>query len=687
MIMLGSGAHLVDLAAVRKERLHDITISQHGRTVISRYGDDAWNLAPYLAAKNTRESRILFSHPLRSGHRLTDPAHSTLLASVKRFLYMRWRGAVGPQVQPVSASTVRSTWSQIRQVVSWMTEEHIASFSELTPEHCARFAASIKRERQPGSVAAILSAITAYYNLRHHLVDRLPQYPWPPEYGATTGIARTGRRPRGDQWTQATTEVIPLRIMKLLLQASLDYVENRAEGLLNLRDHLARSARRKFLAVQKAHREIYPDEFTSIFDTEAQYLRVKASHRWTPQEAECLAMEGYTGRRQVETDLVDLRTACYIICAAFSGMRDSELASLEVDCFVRRRTNHGETICWLKGTTYKLERTPRPAEWMVPEVVEKAVAVATRLGLPQRAKCAARIKQLRKSVKARDIGERTRAEISIEIERAKRGLNALLLTGKESGKFAAIGRDVARRSLQEFARRAGIKVEQKDMEGVIRRDRIRPGGDWPFTPHQFRRTFAVYVAKHVLGDVRYLREHFKHWSLDMTLYYARHDSLADRSLFGDIMTERDELQSLLIESWLHPQSALAGKGGRRIMAFRARSELKTARDMRDLCRKLGENVFVRGTGHSWCMASGNGCGGQGLYDAVRCTSCGEAVIDATHIEIWKGIREQQVDVLNCSDLGEPSKQRCIDHLRAAEQVLSELGADIPPSLPATRVAP
>jgi hypothetical protein len=113
--------------------------------------------------------------------------------------------------------------------------------------------------------------------------------------------------------------------------------------------------------------------------------------------------------------------------------------------------------------------------------------------------------------------------------------------------------------------------------------------------------------------------------------------------------------------------------------------VKAVRDMRDFCRKLGESVFIRGTGHSWCMASGNSCGGQGLYDAVRCTSCGEGVIDSTHIDIWKGIRQQQIDVLQCPDLGTPSRERSLDHLRKAERVLAELGAQVPPFKLAAKV--
>ncbi|WP_087671262.1 tyrosine-type recombinase/integrase, partial [Caballeronia humi] len=450
-------------------------------------------------------------------------------------------------------------------------------------------------------------------------------------------------------------------------------------SLLALRDQLAVHATRRLAQVKVAHRKSHPKGFSSIYATEAEYLQVKANHQSSKEERQLLAEHGYPSRPAASIELFHLRTACYIVCAAFSGMRDSELASLEVGCFIARKGFDGATLHWLRGTTYKLEHEPRPAEWMVPEVVGKAVAVATRLGEPVRAQGEKRIKALERAAKTRTLDEHVRAKIQLKLERARRNRNALMAIYHPSyGSVSLLGNETARKSLRAFAKMANMIVEQQDMDGVVNRDRIRPGEPWPLRTHEFRRTFAVYVARHVLGDIRYLREHFKHWSLDMTLYYARHDSDADRALISDILTERDELQSLIIQSWMHPHSNLSGVGGHRIAAFRNRGEVKTVRDMRDFCRKLGESVFIRGTGHSWCMASGNGCGGQGLYDAVRCTSCGEGVIDSTHIQIWKGIRQQQIDVLQCPDLGRPSRERSVDHLRKAERVLADLGAEVPP---------
>lgn len=677
--------HLVDLASVRAEDLHDVIVSQQGNTIVSRYGDDTWNLEPYFAPRNRTAVHIIFSYPFKGGCRLTDSTYAPLLASVKRFLYTRWRVAGGKRRTPVAVSTMRTNWTQIRKLLAWMLDENLMTFSELTPAHCARFAASLTGTLRPGTAASVLGTVTSYYELGDHLIDRIREYPWRLDHGGTTKLARAGRQPRLQSWKQATTEVIPQRLMSKLVRTALDYVENRSDSLLSLRDQLAVYATRRFAEVKKAHRKTYPNGFSSVYATEEKYVRLKGYHRCSKEEKQLLGAHGYQLRREVAIDLLHLRTACYIVCAAFSGMRDSELASLEVGCFVKRKGFDGEAFFWLRGTTYKLQREPTPAEWMVPEIVGKAVAIATRLGAPERALGDNQIKVLEHTATARRLDEQSRVKTEVELERARRNRNALFVAYKRHGRVSVVGRDNARKGLRAFSRMAGLTVEQQDMDGVVKRERIRLGETWPLTPHEFRRTFAVYVARHVLGDIRYLREHFKHWSLDMTLYYARHDSGADRSLINDIMTERDELQSLIVQGWMHPHASLSGVGGNRIMAFRSRGELKTVRDMRDFCRKLGESVFIRGTGHSWCMASGNGCGGQGLYDAVRCTSCGEAVIDSTHVDIWKGIRQQQIDVLECPDLGVPSRQRCLDHLRKAERVLADLGAEVPPFKPSLKV--
>lgn len=182
-IMAKPPAHLVDLARVKAKNLPDVVVSVQDGTVVSRYGDDSWNLSPYAAVKNYQQVRMEFGFRYESGRRLTDPAHARLLASVKRFLYTRWRVG-GPRSQSVSVSTLLSNWSQLRKIVGWMMEENIATFSALTPDQCSRFAAHLAdKNLHATTVGTVLSLLSSYYELGEHLLDRLPQYPWPLESG------------------------------------------------------------------------------------------------------------------------------------------------------------------------------------------------------------------------------------------------------------------------------------------------------------------------------------------------------------------------------------------------------------------------------------------------------------------------------------------------------------------------
>jgi hypothetical protein len=673
--MANTGAHLTDLRALVPDNIQNAVISQSNDLVFSRYRDDVWDITPYIPARNSVDSKIRFDFKLPDGSSFSDPKYACLLDASKRFLYARWRVQAPHSRKHISARTVINNWAQLRVLLKWMIAQRITDFHSLSSAHCLAYASSEIRSLKTSTLIITLQILTTYYDLSEHLIDRLPEYPWTnsvPSVLAREGNLQTtnGRR--------STTEVIPPRILRILVQTAFDYVETRAESIIKVRDQILqlREEARKNLTV--THRARYPNGFSSIYPDEATYLATRVSHITSRKVNQLCTEKGFISLKVFKQQLIHLRTSCHTICAVFSGMRDSELASLEVGCFIRREGYDGEKFCWLKGLTYKLEKDPMPAEWMVPEVVGMAVDVATRLGAPERALCAIRIRELESILSKSYVLEGARSDLQLELNEARKHQNALMFSEKENGRIFALCGMPANQSLRKFAEMAGVEVEQYDMEGVINHSKVIVGEPWPFASHQFRRTFAVFVARNIMGDVRYLREHFKHWSIDMTLYYSMHDDRLDVSVFTDILTERDELQAIILEKWLSKDTALSGGAGKRIISFRKRGEIKTVKDMREFCRKLGEDVFVRGTGHSWCMASGKGCGGQGLYDAVRCISCGEGVIDKTHLQIWQGIRQQQIEILQCSDLGEPSWERCVGQLKEAEQVLKDLGETITP---------
>jgi hypothetical protein len=61
-----------------------------------------------------------------------------------------------------------------------------------------------------------------------------------------------------------------------------------------------------------------------------------------------LAQLGMNNRQAVKEEITKLLTACYVIIDTFSGMRVSEVLSLETECYYAREGWDGATYCWLK---------------------------------------------------------------------------------------------------------------------------------------------------------------------------------------------------------------------------------------------------------------------------------------------------------------------------------------------------
>ncbi|WP_411391645.1 hypothetical protein [Pseudomonas sp. MPB23] len=630
---------------------------------LSMYQDILWDFSPYVLNKNSSNLFINFACQLSDDSSIQDEAQSDLLAAAKSFIYTRWLAKSPLSTKYIKVGTLISCWTNLKPLLRWMYAQSITGFDKLTPARCAAYASYVNADKsiKQRQKVARLEVLELIYAFRGRLPKPMNEHPWPEE----TAFSLAGAR-RTDGMYDARTEIIPKRIYAELGRKSIEFMERESERILH---------------VWNTFHSFYSNEI-ELAEYHAS-VRLKAGAKGEHQTHETVSYDIARARALSKTqylldlnglryltDLDDevrfLRTCCYIIIAMFSGMRDSEIISLKDNCFERSCDMDGEEYCWVHGFTYKLEEQPKPAKWMVPPVVERAINVALEVRKPLVPYIGKRKAYLTEV--ARD--EMVKSKISNDAVLLE---NSLFLGWRALGTRPEFLQNVlTNKLLKKVVERFELVVSSDDMSEVIDRAAIVPGELWPLATHQFRRTFAVFVARNVLGDVRYLRHHFKHWSMDMTLHYAK-DPLFDDTLFESVLSKRDELQVSIISGWLVPSQNLSGGRADHIVRFRGRSEVKAAKDPKALVRAVGEGVFIRGTGHSWCLATTKGCGGEGLYDAIRCAGCGEGVIDQGHLVIWRRIRDQQAEVLAWPDLGDPAWERATRHLREAERVLGELG--------------
>ncbi|MFC4502507.1 MULTISPECIES: hypothetical protein [Streptomyces] len=82
------------------------------------------------------------------------------------------------------------------------------------------------------------------------------------------------------------------------------------------------------------------------------------------------------GPLELTTEVVQMRTACWIVIAYLSGMRDTEVRELAPDCAFTENGPDGRIRHKLRGRALKDRKlTGDKAEWVVLDVVHQAVAL------------------------------------------------------------------------------------------------------------------------------------------------------------------------------------------------------------------------------------------------------------------------------------------------------------------------
>lgn len=197
------------------------------------------------------------------------------------------------------------------------------------------------------------------------------------------------------------------------------------------------------------------------------------------------------------------------------------------------------------------------------------------------------------------------------------------------------------------------------------------GSDWDLAAHQFRRTFANYVVHSQLGDIRALKEHFKHWSIQMTALYAYNDKL-DKELFEELLRERYWVEEQIKFDWFGLDKPIAGGAiAERIMKVRGDEEhIKTFKTREDMVRAYSGNIPIRATGIAWCTNDDDGCMGG------KCDECDHGIIDKNNQKHWEGMLIQQFDLLQMDDIGEAGQAAVANGMARCEKVLSSLGVDV-----------
>ncbi|AQZ32764.1 integrase [Pseudomonas sp. LPH1] len=543
---------------------------------------------------------------------------AVMKAMFYRYIRRGLRGTGRPK-----GAIVQESFASAKPFLRYLMELKLDQLGAVTSMICATYAATCKAHRQtyrskgkplsPNGLRGRFRVVESLYELSQYTDDPMPQHPWP-ETSAKAMAGLTGQKVGG-----SSTPLIPDDVFCILFERAYHQVE-RGQQLLDLRDALnALTAQRK----GKSYRAVY--------DAQIRHL---VAHGWAG------------GLRTLNRALMDLRTACYIVLASTSGCRNHELANVQSGAHHRTLDDEGTTYHWMRSRSNKTDTGIH--DWMIPELAVRTLRLMERWSAPYQAMIAAEIMQ-RRAANPHDP----------QIVEAYKHRHALFI-----GIDTRADNQV--RTLSNNSWGLNLKVFAKDC-----------GLSWPLASHQFRRKFANYAAHSRFGDLRYLKEHFAHWSLDMTLSYAMDDSWGqhlDLDLYSEIQAELGDIKIGVVDTWLG-NAPLAGGYGHALKHWqREPQNLLIFKDRASMLKSIADSTALRSNGHAWCTADDGGCVGNTL-ERTRCGNCNNAVIGRGHAAIYQRLYDDLKGLLHCPDIGEGGRQRVERDLIRCRDVLTQLGMD------------
>lgn len=403
--------------------------------VLSRYGDQVWELWPYFEQSNVAPS----------GKRI-DWARvpEQFREGCKAVVYRYWKEGLPGITPPIARSIVLLT-GHLVVVFKYLAGLGVRGLGHVHPIHISGF---IHHRRttdrvKPGTLVRNLLGIELLYRFRSEDVDSLGFHPWP---GSSAGD-QAGHT--GPARSTGGTALIPPPVLQQLYAAAEGLLA-RADSLLNERDLGAR---------------------LTGFDRELNLLR----------------------------------DACFFLLGVLTGMRCEEIAGLEVGAG-RRERKDGLVYNWVQSIEHKTKKGR--VEYLMPAVGHRVLKVMERWSAPLRHELRNQVLQLEGDQSPDGMPERMRVLAAARADRDR------LFLGRE-------GRT------QQIRTVSGLHWAGR-MKGYA----AHAGVDWRLCPHQLRRVYAWTFVRHRLGNILFLKEQFKHSSIEMTQLYAA-NPMQDDALFED----------------------------------------------------------------------------------------------------------------------------------------------------------
>jgi len=263
-------------------------------------------------------------------------------------------------------------------------------------------------------------------------------------------------------------------------------------------------------------------------------------------------------------DLRKIICGCQIATLAFSGVRVGELLSMNKYSYEERGVN---AIPTLKGEeTKRLGQVVRET-WQTHSMVRDALELAYDS-----------TQYLRDLYEARNNDKLDNDKISSEKHKYfARQISSAFLNRNPTVMKSSYCETNTNRMFNDFIASSGIVATQADVEefdrlNPSREGQLKVGRTLPkLTPHDFRRSFAVFFKRYGFGSSASIKFQYKHRNINMSDYYgnnarlqAMEDVLLDHDLLNQLNEEGIRMGVDIFDEIYNESEQLGGAGGERI---------------------------------------------------------------------------------------------------------------------------
>ncbi|MCJ8351375.1 tyrosine-type recombinase/integrase [Moritella sp.] len=516
-------------------------------------------------------------------------------------------------------SSLFSSFKEVRKFIRWVESEPFRGKREfdafLAQEYVAHVnSLTTKRNSEmhplkPTSKAKKYLALE-YIHLHGQMFNWVKESPWL----NSSAFEQAGAL--GTNGEKGKTPIIPEDTLITLAKFTKGYLD-RAKELLDLRDKLEEfKPTAKDASSQATQKRVYLQGISNEFDKLGE----------------------------VNDALFLLRDSCIFWLLFTTGMRIHEVLNIKRSLSgkngknYRTETRDEETFYYIQSVSEKTHEGK--AEWIAPKIAIDAIKILERYSKPFQEKLEA------------DLETAKAQKNDKEVARLGAVNNHLILakgTAKSNQITVLSGTSITGKRLKNLCKVSGVK--------------------WDLAAHQFRRTFANYVIHSELGDLRALKEHFKHWSITMTALYAANDDL-DQELFEELLREKLWVEEEVQSDWFNLDTPITGGAiADSIKKFRSNDDnIKVFGSHREMAQSM--KLPIRSTGIGWCTNDDDGCMGG------RCDECDHGIIDKRNVKHWEGMLIQQLELVDMGDIGDAGKASVQEGLVRTEKVLTALGYNV-----------